>query len=377
MKKILISLTYYLPNVSGITIYADTLAKKLAKNNQVTILTSKFQKKLPTTKTKNNIFIRRVWAPIKINKGIIMPLFPVISLLHVLKNDIVICNLPQLESFWLILWGKILEKKTIIVHHCEFGDAPEFTKKLIKYITYIPHYISYLLVDQIVTYTRDYANHSIFLSKFKNKIKYLLPPVTLEAPNKIEIQKLKNKYNLKKKTKVVGFVGRIGWEKGIDLILNSIPNLKHKFKDIKFMFVGPYQHVVGDKTFQKLEKLFKKYQKNIILTGQIDEHSKLVNYYYLFDCLVLPSTNNLETFGIVQPEAMLCGCPVVASNLPGVRVPIQKTGMGKIIPVGKQLKLAEAIIWCIKNNKKLLKKQPEAKEIFSIDKFFKNWEKLI
>ena len=87
MKKILISLTYYLPNISGVTIYAEILAKKLAGDNQVTILTSKFQRSLKTRESKNNLFIRRVWAPIKINKGIIMPLFPIISLNQVLKND--------------------------------------------------------------------------------------------------------------------------------------------------------------------------------------------------------------------------------------------------------------------------------------------------
>ncbi len=376
MKKILISLTYYLPNISGVTIYADILARKLAEKNKVTLLTSKFKSDLPTQEEKNGMFIRRVWAPIKISKGIIMPFFPIISLVQAIKNDTIICHLPQLEAVWLMLWGKLLGKKTIIVHHCEFGDAPGLGKKIIKYLTYIPHYLAYLLADQIIAYTQDYAQHSIFLSKFKNKIDYILPPVILEPENKSKVEKLKSKYKISKKTKVIGFVGRIGWEKGIDLILNSIPKLKKDFKKLKVIFVGPYQHVVGDKTFLKLKNQFNKYEDNVILTGRVD-HSKLVNYYHLFDCLVLPSTNNLETFGIVQPEAMICGCPVVASNLPGVRVPVIKTGMGKIIPVGSQKELAEAISYCLKNQTKLSAKQSSAQKLFSISKFFDKWINLI
>lgn len=46
---------------------------------------------------------------------------------------------------------------------------------------------------------------------------------------------------------------------------------------------------------------------------------------------------------MVQVEAMYMGVPVVASNLPGVRIPIQKTGMGEVVPPQSSKQLAEAM----------------------------------
>ncbi len=57
------------------------------------------------------------------------------------------------------------------------------------------------------------------------------------------------------------------------------------------------------------------------------------DFYASLDAFALPSVNPFEAFGIVQVEAMMCGVPVLASNLPGVRVPVQETGFGVIAEV--------------------------------------------
>lgn len=46
---------------------------------------------------------------------------------------------------------------------------------------------------------------------------------------------------------------------------------------------------------------------------------------------------------MVQAEAMLCGTPVVASRLPGVREAIETTGMGLLVEPGDAAGLAESI----------------------------------
>jgi glycosyltransferase involved in cell wall biosynthesis len=41
---------------------------------------------------------------------------------------------------------------------------------------------------------------------------------------------------------------------------------------------------------------------------------------------------------------MLCGTPVVASDLPGVREPTARSGMGRAVPPGDPEALAQALI---------------------------------
>ena len=69
----------------------------------------------------------------------------------------------------------------------------------------------------------------------------------------------------------------------------------------------------------------------------------------MIDVLVLPSVDPLEAFGMVQIEAMLCGTPVVASDMPGVRVVIRKTGYGRLSNVRDSQDIADKLIEVLDN----------------------------
>jgi glycosyltransferase involved in cell wall biosynthesis len=63
----------------------------------------------------------------------------------------------------------------------------------------------------------------------------------------------------------------------------------------------------------------------------------------LADVLVLPSTTRGEAFGVVLLEALASGVPVVASDLPGVRSVVTRTGGGLLAPPGNAAALAAAL----------------------------------
>ena len=57
---------------------------------------------------------------------------------------------------------------------------------------------------------------------------------------------------------------------------------------------------------------------------------QIADLYASIDVFALPSVNSFEAFGIVQVEAMMAGVPALASDLPGVRTPVQETGFGVV-----------------------------------------------
>ena len=122
----------------------------------------------------------------------------------------------------------------------------------------------------------------------------------------VEVNKLKEKYNLKDK-KVLGYVGRVSIEKNIVETLEYISEIKSEIPNIVFIIVG-----VGD-AIKLLKKTIKKLglEENVIFVGEV-ENSKLKYYYSLFDVFVTAS--NFETQGLTYFEAAACGTLILAKK---------------------------------------------------------------
>lgn len=358
MKRILIGLTYYYPNISGVTEYAKILAEELAKTQKIKIISARFKRELKLEEKISGVEVKRIdgW---QIGKGFLMWEYPYISYQEVKMSDTVNCHLPSLESFWLALWAKVLHKKLIVTHHCEFSFSGTISNKIIALLSFPSHFLTYLFADIIVAYTKDYADNSMFLKMFSKKITYILPPIKLEKGT--------GKFDFGRK-KIVAYVGRIAWEKGLTYLIEAMKKV-----DAKLVLAGPFKEVIGDKTYETIKKNL---NENIELIGAVD-HQNIKALYKKIDCLVLPSINNLETFGIVQAEAMRCGVPVVASNLPGVRVPVQMTGMGEICEIENSKDLENKINLVLKNGKSYYQKLAKNLERFDYNKTIADYEKIL
>ena len=71
---------------------------------------------------------------------------------------------------------------------------------------------------------------------------------------------------------------------------------------------------------------------------------EMAAFYPNLDILAFPSLNSTEAFGLVQIEAMMNGVPCIASNLPGVRQPVIRHGMGNVITIGNSEELVDAVL---------------------------------
>ena len=59
-----------------------------------------------------------------------------------------------------------------------------------------------------------------------------------------------------------------------------------------------------------------------------------------------------ESFGIVLIEAMACGLPIVASDIPGYRAVVEDGVQGVLVPPGDARALAEALRELIRDEKR-------------------------
>jgi glycosyltransferase involved in cell wall biosynthesis len=150
---------------------------------------------------------------------------------------------------------------------------------------------------------------------------------------------------------------RFATEKGVEVLLNALPQILAKYPRAKVQFVGPYQNIIGEEKYlQRLMPAIEQYQKtgNWEFVGSLDPKS-MAAFYPNLDVLVVPSLNSTEAFGLVQIEAMMNGVPCATSNLPGVRQPVKIHQMGKIFEIGDSNGLANTILEIVSNQQKKIK----------------------
>jgi len=365
--KILTVLTYYRPHTSGLTIYVERLTKSLVKlGHEVTVLTSQYDESLPREEIQDGVRIIRAPVLFRISKGVIMPTFGWLAWKLVSKHDVVHLHLPQFDAAGVALRGRILKKPTLITYHCDLLLPKSFFNRIINAVVHFMNYLAGMIADRIGAYTDDFAAHSPFLQRFKEKVRVILPPVVMPAASTEAIKAYISETNPAGNSPVIGMATRFATEKGVEILINALPIVMESFPNAMVLYAGQYQDVMGENAyFQKLLPSIQSYQEK----GQwrflgILKPEEMTLFYNSLDVLVVPSLNSTETFGLVQIEAMLQGTPSIASNLPGVRVPPQLTGMGEVVPIGDAAALGEAIVKIVEHPDKYQGSQEEIKNTF-------------
>jgi glycosyltransferase involved in cell wall biosynthesis len=183
------------------------------------------------------------------------------------------------------------------------------------------------LATVISPLNEDYARHSRFLRPFARKLVPILPPVEIPEPSAAEVRALREELGLAG-AQVIGFAGRWVEEKGFDYLLRALPLLRRTNPRAELLFAG--DHAIDYEDFyRRCKHLVAACGEDLTFLGLIRDRSRLATFYSMCDVFALPSRT--DSFAAVQVEAMLCGTPVVAADIPGARVPVQLTGMGRLV----------------------------------------------
>jgi glycosyltransferase involved in cell wall biosynthesis len=342
--RILTTLTYYRPHYSGLTIYAERLARALvAHGHQVTVLTSRYDRRLPAREIRDGVQVIRPHVLTHVSKGVLMPSMFYWAWENIRQADVVHLHLPQLDAAYIALLGRLMNKPVVVTYHCDLLLPRGFVHSIANQVSHLANKLSLGLADQLVVNTMDYAEESAILRPYLAKICAIPTPVELVLPTKEDVEDLRQKVRLQPDQRVIGMVARLAAEKGVEYLVEAMPDILHEYPTARVLHVGQFENVLGEEQYAaRLKPMIKKLDDLWNFLGILDDH-ELSAFYQLCELTVLPSTNSTESFGIVQVESMVSGTPVVASKLPGVRQPVLMTGMGLLVSPADAQSLSDGI----------------------------------
>ena len=343
--KILEVLTYYRPWVSGLTIYVERLSRALAaQGHDVTVLTSQYDPALPRYDVMDGVKVVRIPVALRVSKGVLMPDFGPMAWRLSRAADVIHLHLPQFDAPGLAMRGRLLGKPVVLTYHCDLQLPQGGLNRLVDRVVRLQNDAAGRLADVVVTYTRDYAENSPYLSQYiDRKLAIIPPPITLDEADEATVRAFAEKHALGQRP-IIGLSARLAAEKGVEVLLRALPQVLAEFPDALVLHAGPYQGIIGEEAYaERLAPLFAQYADHYRLLGTLGG-AELTAFYRNLDVLCICSLNSTESFGLVQIEAMRNGVPVAACALPGVRQPVTMTGMGEVTAVGDPQALAAAIL---------------------------------
>ncbi len=377
--KILTVLTYYRPHTSGLTIYAERLARAFAKRgHQVTVMTTQFDPSLSSEETIDVVKIVRVPVAARISKGVIAPTFGLVATKLVAQHDVVQMHLPQFDAPGVALRARLFGKPAVLTYHCDLFLPPGFFNRIVNTVVDFQNNMAGILSNHIVTYTQDYADNSPYLSRYASKLTPILPPVELPEPLPGAVQAFAEEHHIDERKPVIGMAARFAAEKGVEVLLDALPAILEKYPKAQVLFAGTYQNVMGEQAYSdRLMPRIREYevQGHWTFLGNLDP-VQMAAFYPNLDVLTVPSLNSTEAFGLVQIEAMLNGVPSVPSALPGVRQPVTMHGMGRVSKIGDSADLAASILEVLDNPQKYKGDIESIKKSYNPDSIAQEYEKL-
>lgn len=169
-----------------------------------------------------------------------------------------------------------------------------------------------------------------------SKLQVIFNGIDVEAYEQKKHEKI-NKTTLKiqEDAFVVGMVGRISPQKAPDVFIRAAKLIKREIPNAHFIIVGSGEMENDVKRYAKQNGL----EDCLHITGWVDNP---LDYVELFDVACLLS--RWEGFGLVLPEYMMVGKPIVASNVDAIPNIIRDGENGILVDVDDPRKVCDSVL---------------------------------
>lgn len=190
--------------------------------------------------------------------------------------------------------------------------------------------------DRVIAVSADVARQVTAANVPIAKIQVIPNAIDTRAYATLPFDKqLARKFHLKEKQLILGTIGRLSPEKGIDDLIRALPTVKRHFPDFKLL-------IVGDGTKRKaLERLARESDVawNTHFTGIRSDIPRLLTLFTIF---IMPSHREGTPMALL--EAMASSKAIIATNVGGIPKLIKSGYSGILVPAKSPDTLSKNII---------------------------------
>jgi glycosyltransferase involved in cell wall biosynthesis len=261
-----------------------------------------------------------------------------------------------------MLMIKIMRKKVFLVFAGSAIKTLESADDQFSIFAKVLSNINCKLSDKIIIYSEKLVKEWN-LENYKEKI-------VIMHRHFIDFDNFKIKTELSKRENIIGYIGRLSKEKGVEEFLKSIPELIKINSDLEFLICGD-----GGLKDEISEYISKNNLNTKVKLLPWISHEEVPVYLNRLKLLVVPSYT--EGLPNIILEAMACGTPVLATGAGAILDVIENGKTGFILENNSNVCIKENIIDFInyKNKEEVIARSlRKVKREFNYEKVFDTWK---
>ena len=379
MKKKILILIPSLEFGGGAERVVSTIATKLTKNYNISILTF--------FNFKNHYPFRGKYYSLKENVGKLRKILNFLKVYEFIRpisiykyissiSPDLILSFMEPANFYSILTKIIFRIRIPLIISIRCNPIMQYRKITQRHQNFLIKKLYKLnSVDKIIVMSKDLEN--ILVRDYKlnrSKFKIIYNGIDIDKINDLKLQQILAYKEIFNDESLVRFItlGRLSKGKGLEYLIEAFSKVKDKINNSKLIIIG------NGPIKSKLETLIRKFalENDIHLLGLQKNPFK---YLKKSDIFILSSEH--EGFPNVLLEALACGLPIISTNCEtGPKEILGRDQYGLLVNIKDSDDLSKKMLFLAKNPvllEKYSKKSVQRANSFKIDNVIIDWIKLI
>jgi len=304
-KRLLIATDNFLPRWDGIARFLSEMIPRLRIHYDITVVAPDFGPYEDTSITLVRLPVSKTFK----GGDFSIPKIKYFRLKQLVKNsDIIFCqSIGPIGGIALTLAHRLHKPVVSFIHSLETELVPRalegswLPRKLVMNVTRWWMRRLYSRTTLLIVPSQSIVEHLAWEQIHVPTKEVHLGVDTVKFTPSLNKAEAKTALHLAPEDLVIGYHGRIAYEKDLMTLFRAFMRLQHKHENIKLLLVGD--------GIEALKGMFKT-RKGVVMVGM---QSKPQDYLQAMDIYVLPSLT--ETTSLSTLEAMSCGLPVIATQV--------------------------------------------------------------